>query len=65
MLTGYATPIHEQPVRIREAIIDGWRQSYIPTLNIIHKTVATLGKSLWLRTSPTFRQLCGAPRAPE
>ncbi|RDL40582.1 Long chain fatty alcohol oxidase-like protein [Venustampulla echinocandica] len=65
MLTGYSTPIHEQPIRIREAILDSWRLSYMPFLNVIYKSMTSIGKSLWLRTSPTYRQLCGIPRAPD
>jgi hypothetical protein len=65
MLTGHALPIHKQPVRIRQTIIDGWRQSYIPALNMIHKQMSTVGKSCWLKTSPTFGRLSGFPAVPE
>jgi len=65
MLTGYALPIHKQPVHIRQTIIDGWRQSYLPALNVIHKSMATIGKSCWLKTSPTYGRLSGFPKVPE
>ena len=65
MLTGYTTPIHEQPIRIREAILDGWRQSYLPPLNAAHKQMTSIGKNLWLKTSPTLHRVSGFPKVPE
>ncbi|KAH6682008.1 long chain fatty alcohol oxidase-like protein [Halenospora varia] len=64
MLTGYATPIHEQPIRVRESIVDGWRQSYIPALNLVHKQMTVLGKSAWLRSSPIYQKISGCPQFP-
>jgi hypothetical protein len=59
MLTGYATPFQDQPVHIRQTILDGWRVSYLPPLNAIHKQMTLVGKSLWLKTSPTYHRLSG------
>lgn len=65
LLTGYTTSFHEQPVHIREAILDGWRLSYLPTLNLIHKQMTTLAKNIWLKSSPVYRSLSGVPEVPE
>lgn len=58
-MTGYSTPIHEQPLAIREAIIQSWRVSYLSPLNAVYKSLVQAGKNLWIKTSPTFRQVTG------
>lgn len=65
LLTGYTTSFHAQPVHIREAILDGWRASYLPTLNVIHKQMTTLAKNIWLKSSPLYKGLSGVPGVPE
>ena len=65
MLTGYATPIHEQPIHIRTAILDRWRLSYLPPLNAIYKQLTFAGKNTWLKTSPSFSRVTGFPIVPE
>jgi choline dehydrogenase-like flavoprotein len=64
MLTGYATPFHDQPVHIRQTILDSWRVSYLPPLNAIHKQMTLIGKSLWLKTSPTYHRISGFSATP-
>jgi choline dehydrogenase-like flavoprotein len=65
MLTGYTTPFHEQPIRIREEILERWRLSYLPPLNALHKSMTFAAKSLWIKSSPTFARLAGVPSTPE
>ncbi|KAL3424760.1 long chain fatty alcohol oxidase [Phlyctema vagabunda] len=65
LLTGYSTPIHQQPIHIRQAIIQGWRTSYLPTLNLIYKQMTLVGKNHWLKTSPSLPKLSGFPKAPD
>jgi len=64
-MTGYSTPFHEQPIHIRESILERWRLSYLPPLNAIHKQMTFLGKSIWLKTSPTFARISGFPAVPD
>ncbi|TVY68951.1 Long-chain-alcohol oxidase, partial [Lachnellula suecica] len=65
MLTGYALPIYKQPIHIRQAIFQGWRQSYIPALNLIHKSMSQIARMCWLKTSPNFQKLSGFPQVPD
>ncbi|TVY36428.1 Long-chain-alcohol oxidase [Lachnellula subtilissima] len=64
MLTGYALPIHKQPIHIRQDILHRWSQSYIPSLNTFKKLMSQLAKVCWLRTSPTFQKVSGFPTVP-
>ncbi|KAG9232743.1 putative long-chain-alcohol oxidase FAO2 [Amylocarpus encephaloides] len=65
LLTGYTVPIHDQPMPIRETILLGWRDSYLPTLNLVYKQMTILGKNFWLKTSPGYRSLIGMLKALE
>jgi hypothetical protein len=65
LLTGYTTSFHEQPIHIREAILESWRVSYLPTLNLVYKQMMVIAKNVWLNTSPSFRELVGIPGGPE
>ncbi|KAL2074356.1 hypothetical protein VTL71DRAFT_8134 [Oculimacula yallundae] len=59
ILTGYTAPFHTQPIAIREEILERWRLSYLPPLNIVYKSMTSTAKSLWLKTSPTFPKVSG------
>jgi len=63
-MTGSTTPIHEQPIDIRQAIFQSWRVSYIGPLNALYKSLNAAGKNLWVKTSPTFGQVTGYPTVP-
>lgn len=65
MLTGYSLPFHEQPLHIRESILEGWRVAYLPPLNAVYKTMTAIGKSVWLKSSPTYARIAGVPAVPE
>jgi choline dehydrogenase-like flavoprotein len=65
MLTGSATPLHEQPIHIRTSILERWRLSYLPPLNAIYKQLTVAGKNIWLKTSPTFPRVTGYPIVPD
>ncbi|KAH8815658.1 hypothetical protein F5884DRAFT_187284 [Xylogone sp. PMI_703] len=65
VLTGYATPIQDQTVEIRQAILERWRTSYLSPMNIIYKSLTTIAKNIWLKTSPTFEQASGYARTPK
>jgi hypothetical protein len=64
MLTGYNTPFHKQPIRIRQSILEKWRLSYLPPLNALHKQMTLVAKNLWVKTSPTLNRLAGFPEVP-
>ncbi|RFU25570.1 hypothetical protein B7463_g10767, partial [Scytalidium lignicola] len=65
VLTGYATPIQDQPAKVREAILERWRQSYLSPMNAVFKSLTAMAKNLWLKTSPAFPQAAGYPRIPK
>ncbi|KAH7360662.1 long chain fatty alcohol oxidase-like protein [Rhexocercosporidium sp. MPI-PUGE-AT-0058] len=65
ILTGYTTPFHCQPILIREEILERWRLSYLPPLNVVYKSMAATAKNIWLRTSPTLPNVSGYPPIPE
>ncbi|EHL01767.1 putative Long-chain-alcohol oxidase FAO2 [Glarea lozoyensis 74030] len=65
LLTGYTTSFHDQPIHIREAILESWRVSYLPTLNLVYKQMMVIAKNVWLNTSPSFRELVGIPGGPD
>lgn len=64
LLTGSATPFHEQPVNYRHQTLVSWMNSYIPPLRAGAKLLGALSKSLWIKTSPAFPKLIGFPRIP-
>ncbi|TAQ85176.1 hypothetical protein B7494_g6507 [Chlorociboria aeruginascens] len=64
LLTGYATPIQEQPIRVREAILERWRTSYLATLQVLHKQMTSIGKNLWAKTSNQLEKVTGFPAVP-
>ncbi|KAG9242106.1 hypothetical protein BJ878DRAFT_536109 [Calycina marina] len=57
LLTGYTTPFHKQPVVIRQAIFQSWRGSML--MNKLYGGMAQAAKSVFIRTSPTFKQVTG------
>lgn len=64
LATGYTKSFHLQPVNIREEILRGWTQSYLPPLRKIAKAMTRLFAMMWMRQSPTVGRLLGFPRAP-
>ncbi|RYP30802.1 hypothetical protein DL767_006083 [Monosporascus sp. MG133] len=57
--TGYTTPIQEQPVRIREAILRSWQGSWFKIWPALAKSIMTLTRICWVQTDHYFRQLNG------
>ncbi|MCJ1420682.1 hypothetical protein MMC32_007041 [Xylographa parallela] len=64
LLTGSTTSFHLQPVHIRQQILQGWSQSYLPLLRGAVKGLGAIFKATWTKTSPTLPQVLGFPRAP-
>jgi choline dehydrogenase-like flavoprotein len=63
-LTGYLTPISEQPAHIRESILRGWATARIGTLRQLHRSLTILSKQTWIKTTPTLQNVLGIPRVP-
>lgn len=64
LTTGYTTSFHLQPVQIRQQILRGWAQSYLPLLRQTFKAFSFLFKQVWLKTSPTVGPVLGFPSVP-
>ncbi|KAK3495110.1 long-chain fatty alcohol dehydrogenase [Neurospora hispaniola] len=64
LLTGYATPIQDQPLHIRESILRSWSSSWFGTPRTLYKIFTAIAKVLWLQTSPLFRTVTGYPDVP-
>ncbi|KAK3692226.1 hypothetical protein B0T22DRAFT_531748 [Podospora appendiculata] len=59
LLTGYLTPLQDQPVEIREAILKNWSTSWFGTPRVLFKTFSMLAKASWLQTSPWVKSITG------
>ncbi|OIW33590.1 GMC oxidoreductase [Coniochaeta ligniaria NRRL 30616] len=64
LLTGYTTPAHLQPIRVREAILKSWQASWLPSLRLLCKTTCLLAQSSFLTTSPLYQTVSGYPDVP-
>ncbi|XXH05031.1 hypothetical protein Hte_011455 [Hypoxylon texense] len=63
--TGYYTPLQEQPVHVREAIIQSWNQSWLTVWPIIGKSILKMAKASFAQTDPFFMELVGYKEAPD
>ncbi|CAK7204372.1 hypothetical protein SEUCBS139899_007128 [Sporothrix eucalyptigena] len=59
MLTGYCTPVQNQPVHVREKILQNWTTSWIPTVRKVSRMFTALAQTSWLMSAPMFRQVTG------
>ncbi|RYO85869.1 hypothetical protein DL762_005016 [Monosporascus cannonballus] len=57
--TGYTTPIHEQPIRIREAILRSWQGSWFKIWPVLANSILTLTRICWAQTDRYLHQLNG------
>ncbi|KAK0933323.1 hypothetical protein LTR29_015121 [Friedmanniomyces endolithicus] len=64
LLTGYTTPLDCLPIQTREEILHGWAKARLPLLRQLHRSLTTLVKVLWVRTSPTLGLMLNYPRTP-
>ncbi|KAE8867474.1 hypothetical protein PTNB73_05568 [Pyrenophora teres f. teres] len=64
LLTGHVTPISEQPLHIRESILNGWATSRLGPLRQIRRSLTILTKQAWIKTSLPLRRVMGVPRVP-
>lgn len=63
-LTGYMTPISNQPAHIREAIIQSWASARLGPLRQLARSLTILAKQSWVKTSVPLRRVIGVPRIP-
>lgn len=63
-MTSHATPLDCLPVVTREAILQGWATAKLPLFRRLHKSITSLVKVFWLRTSPTLGQILSYPKVP-
>ena len=64
VLTGSPIRLAAQPVHFRQLIIRRWSTSIIPSLRMLARSLATLTKLYWARTSPTLSRILSFPRTP-
>ncbi|KAL1598803.1 hypothetical protein SLS60_007945 [Paraconiothyrium brasiliense] len=64
VLTGKLTPISDQPIYVREAILQSWATARLPLLRQLVRSLATLSKQTWLKTTETLPRFLGYPRVP-
>lgn len=63
-MTGYPSAFADQPVEVREAILQSWARSYIPIYRQLHKQLTSLVKQNWIKVTPTLYTLLKFPRVP-
>ncbi|KAJ5819001.1 Alcohol dehydrogenase long-chain fatty [Penicillium riverlandense] len=64
LLTGSITPIHQQPMAVREKIFRGWDASRLPPLRAVYRALTAIVKKSWVIASPTINPVLGFPRVP-
>ena len=62
LLTGYVTPLDCLPVHTRELILQGWAVSRFSVLRLTARSLSSLIKAVWVRTSPTLPQILDFPK---
>ncbi|KAF2124694.1 long-chain fatty alcohol dehydrogenase [Dothidotthia symphoricarpi CBS 119687] len=61
-LTGYVTPISEQPAHICESILRSWATSRLGPLRQLHGQLTILTKQTFVKLTPSLRRILGFPR---
>lgn len=57
-------PISDQPIHIREGILQSWATARLPLLRQLYRSFTMLTKQTWIRTTPTLHRILGMPRVP-
>ncbi|KAI0380911.1 long-chain fatty alcohol dehydrogenase [Hypomontagnella monticulosa] len=57
--TGYCTPLHEQPVHVREAIIQGWYKAWVSVWPMIGKSITKIARAVFAQTDPLLAEISG------
>ncbi|KAH6610304.1 long chain fatty alcohol oxidase [Trichoderma cornu-damae] len=64
LLTGYWSPVTQQPAAVREAIIKSWCASRFEALRGLAKSITSLAGKANGTTNPHFQKLCGYSNVP-
>lgn len=64
VLTGSPTPFADQPVYVREQILQNWVSARLPPIRMLAKSIAMLIKRSWVLASPTINDVLDFPRMP-
>ncbi|KAF2430965.1 long-chain fatty alcohol dehydrogenase [Tothia fuscella] len=64
VMTGHFTPFADQPVHIREQILQTWSTARIPLFRQLFKQLTLLVKQNWVKSSYTLYDLLNFPRIP-
>jgi hypothetical protein len=64
LLTGYVTPISEQPAHVRHAILQGWGTARLPLLRQLQQSLTMLFKQTWIKSTEALAPMLGIPRVP-
>ncbi|KAJ4288425.1 hypothetical protein N0V90_011660 [Kalmusia sp. IMI 367209] len=64
VLTGKMTPLGDQPIHVRESILQAWATARLPLLRQLHRSLTTLSKQTWIKTTETLPRFLGFPRVP-
>ncbi|KAF2120283.1 hypothetical protein BDV96DRAFT_485921 [Lophiotrema nucula] len=64
LLTGYMTPIADQPVDIAEGIVKSWSTARLPLLRQLYRSLTMLSKQTWIKVTPSLARVLGVPRVP-
>ncbi|KAG8419941.1 hypothetical protein J3458_004765 [Metarhizium acridum] len=65
LLTGYWTPITQQPTKVREAILKSWATSRLTPLRVLAKALAQMAQKANAIHSPYFREISGYSDVPK
>ncbi|KAL7624924.1 hypothetical protein AAE478_004138 [Parahypoxylon ruwenzoriense] len=60
--TWYLTPLVEQPLQIKEAILKSWQQSWFSLWPILARTFVFLAKTCWSQSNQLLHELSGYTR---
>ncbi|KAI1808433.1 long-chain fatty alcohol dehydrogenase [Daldinia bambusicola] len=55
--TGYYTPLHEQPIHIRESVIQAWNHSWMTVWPLIGNSITKIAKVCFAQTDTLFLEL--------
>ncbi|KAF2461906.1 putative long chain fatty alcohol oxidase [Lineolata rhizophorae] len=64
LFTGYATPIADQPVHVREAIVQSWNNARLQLFRQLGRSFSVLSKVCWLKSSQTLNRIVDCPDVP-
>nr|POE85208.1 long-chain-alcohol oxidase fao2 [Quercus suber] len=64
LLTGYATPLNDLSIDDRQKILLGWSTSRLPKIRQLFRSITTLIRVSWIRSSPTLSRILSYPRTP-